>query len=330
METQNLLTTIRNRKFDENICFLCCELLTEENRTDEHVIPKWLQNRFSLWNQTIVLLNNTRIPYRQLTIPCCFICNNNFLKPIEDEISIATQKGYDAFVQLDRHTVFIWLGKIFYGLLYKELFLKSDRRSESEETIADKNLLEKFQLHHYFLQCARVPMWFENSVPASIGIFPTKEHGDQKFNWDFRDNVNGMFISCRVGNVGIVATLQDGGALNHMFGMMDEIRQVELHPLQFQEVVAQSLYKSSLFNRTPKFLINEETNWITQSPLQGLSSKPMYDDWNDEHYAITLSIVTGVPIEKIFVPPDKVMTWLFDEDNKIQDISFDDVSPVID
>ena len=59
------------REFGMNTCFLCrCEL-TRQNRTDEHVIPKWVQRRFDLWNETLEMLNGTTIPYRQLIIPCC-------------------------------------------------------------------------------------------------------------------------------------------------------------------------------------------------------------------------------------------------------------------
>jgi hypothetical protein len=37
-----------------------------------------------LWNQSIVLLNQTEIPYRLLKIPCCSECNNEHLGRLED------------------------------------------------------------------------------------------------------------------------------------------------------------------------------------------------------------------------------------------------------
>lgn len=33
--------------FTNDRCFLCGELLTDDNRSKEHVYPKWLQNKFN-------------------------------------------------------------------------------------------------------------------------------------------------------------------------------------------------------------------------------------------------------------------------------------------
>lgn len=51
-------------------CFLCGTDLMLAGNTDEHVIPKWAQRRYDLWNQTVTLLNGTGLKYSQLTVPC--------------------------------------------------------------------------------------------------------------------------------------------------------------------------------------------------------------------------------------------------------------------
>ena len=71
-------------------CFLCGTSLTAADvNSAEHVLPKWLQHRFNLWNEELVLTNRTSIPYRQATIPCCTACNNGSLGNLESEISAA-------------------------------------------------------------------------------------------------------------------------------------------------------------------------------------------------------------------------------------------------
>ncbi|MEH6908831.1 hypothetical protein V7008_24635, partial [Neobacillus drentensis] len=60
-----------NMKCDYKHCFLCGAPLTEENSSDEHVIPSWLQKKHDLWNQQLRLMNHTYISYRYLKIPCC-------------------------------------------------------------------------------------------------------------------------------------------------------------------------------------------------------------------------------------------------------------------
>jgi hypothetical protein len=66
-----LFQAVGKQKFGAATCFLCGRRLGTKNRADEHVIPKWVQKGFRLWNARLHLLNQTTIPYRQLTIPFC-------------------------------------------------------------------------------------------------------------------------------------------------------------------------------------------------------------------------------------------------------------------
>src|SRR5713226_5139659 len=104
---RSLFYAVERRRFGRSICFLCGRRLSPKNRSDEHVFPKWLQSRFSLWNQTLTLLNGTHIPYRSLTIPCCIECNTLHLSLIEDGISTATLRGHRAVAALDPLTLFL-------------------------------------------------------------------------------------------------------------------------------------------------------------------------------------------------------------------------------
>ena len=80
--------------FTYDKCFLCGETLTDENSTEEHIYPKWLQNKFALWDKQLILLNGTGINYRNLKIPCCKRCNNKMSEAIEKPIQIAVTGGY--------------------------------------------------------------------------------------------------------------------------------------------------------------------------------------------------------------------------------------------
>lgn len=40
--------------FTYDKCFLCGEILTDENSTEEHIYPKWLQNKFDLWDKQLL------------------------------------------------------------------------------------------------------------------------------------------------------------------------------------------------------------------------------------------------------------------------------------
>jgi len=314
-----LFHAVRLRRFGRSTCFLCGRRFGSKTRSDEHVIPKWAQQSYDLWNERLTLLNGTTIPYRHLTIPCCADCNNHHLQPIERAMSKAVAKGPEAVRELDRRVVFLWLGKIFYGLLYKELFLLADRASGHQTPITTPDLLRQYQMHHYFLQSVRVPMEFVDFLPASIFIFETQVPQEPKYQWDFRDSFLNLFISCRMGSVGIISVLQDGGVQQGLAEAFDDFKQFALHPVQFIELAAQVRYKALLFNRTPKYvMVDADPIQVIQLPLQGLSNKPLFDEWDQEQYARVLSVFIGVPLERIFAPPDKVMTWLRNNDGSIK------------
>lgn len=196
--------------FGRDTCFLCRCGLAPQNRTDEHVIPKWVQGRFDLWNETLELLNGTTIPYRQLTIPCCFDCNNKHLEPLESQVRDATLLGAAAVEELGKGVLFLWLGKIFFGLIYKESLIPLDRRQPIRGNIMLHNDLERFSAHHVFLQSARIPFRWIGMFPASIFVYDLRQPSQPGEGFDLLDNYSAMTIGVRLGNVGLLAALQDG------------------------------------------------------------------------------------------------------------------------
>lgn len=295
------------------------------NQTDEHVIPSWVQKKYDLWNQNLVLVNKTTIPYRKLTIPCCRTCNNDLLNPIESRVAKAVENGIKAVRLLEKEDMFIWLGKILYGLMYKELCLPHDRMNPNVGSILIPEVLTHYQTHHHFLQSVRVKMKFEDFVPASILIFKTQVPSNPKLQWDFSDSIPSMFIALRMGSVGILAVMGDGGAQEIMAESLDDLRQYPLHPLQFRELMSIVRYKSLLFNRNPKYIFADgDPILVMQMPLQGLSAKPIFDKWDQEIYAKILSYHIEIPFEELFVPPDKVRSCLRDSNQKAMFIPMDE------
>ena len=318
-----IFDAVAKRRFGATICFLCGCKLTKSNRTDEHVIPRWVQKRFKLWDQKLVLLNGTEIPYRLLTIPACVNCNRDSLAPIENQVRTAVEKSADAVRSLPRESLFFWLGKILYGILYREHLLQLNRSSRSKRPIVSREMLRRFQLHHYFLQGSRVPIKFELFFPASIRVVHTQCPVDIDQQFDFRDAPGDLLITLRLGSVGIIAALQDGGVLQ---ALRERFPKFRFHPYQFTELAAQFFYKSSTRNRTPKFILTEQEDAIhvIQMGLGGLSSKPIFDPWVAEDYARVLAEFRHLPIESILVPPDRVRTILRDERGKLKYMDVDE------
>jgi hypothetical protein len=231
-------------------------------------------------------------------------------------MSRAVDLGASAVRALDHHDLFLWLGKIFYGLLYRELFLPVDRTGNTRGQITDKVLLKQYEMHHLFLQSVRMPMQFMNFSPASVLVVSTQEPADTSLAWDFRDDLKTMCIACRMGSVGLVSILQDGGAQMPIFPLM-KLRRRKLHPIQFREIIALVIYRAMLLKHTPKYVIIEgDPKTVMQMPLGGLSDKPLFGDWNQEHYYKVLSQIMGLPIQHPDLPPGQVVTWLQTPDGK--------------
>ena len=102
-----LFTPDKQPPFGREFCFLCGVELAPDRNTDEHVIPRWIQERYELWTQRLTLLNHTTIPYRQLTIPCCATCNNQHLGKIEMQVQAACDAGREAVLALPPLTLFL-------------------------------------------------------------------------------------------------------------------------------------------------------------------------------------------------------------------------------
>jgi hypothetical protein len=306
-----------NRKFDDETCFLCAGSLAKLGASAEHVIPKWAQNRFDLWNQKLVLLNGTGIFYKYLTVPCCEECNKYRLQPIETLVADAVFKGPDDVRSLGNRILFLWLGKIFYGILYKELFLSSNRRDNDAPPIMSPDIMKVYEDHLFFLQEALGKIETVDFCPGSIFVFRTQKPKSNRLQWDFTDNIDTLFIALRMGDVGIIGVLNDGGILNLHGDLYNDLANHPLHPLQFRELCAAVSYQSSIRQRTPKFMTMEgNPHKVFQLPLGGFSLKPFYEDWDLDKYAHFLSFYTRIPVEELRPHPNQVVSYLYDPDGK--------------
>ena len=308
-----LFDAIGTQHVGQTLCFLCGKRLTHSNRSDEHVFPKWLQTRYNLWDQKLVLLNGTDISYKDLKIPCCWTCNTKYLSRIETAVNNASLKGPEALRSLSHRTLFIWLAKIMYGILYKEGLLRRNRAVKRSGRIVPRATLESIKMHHYFLQSVRLPMRFVDFFPASIFIFHLQKSNNLEEQFDFKDLPEHLGIAIQFGSLGIIAILQDGGSQEKCFSsFFRRYYRFPLHPVQFIELISMIFYRATLFNRTPKYMVLESVRTLNvmQLPLQGFSLKPIYNDWEQNVYAKYLSFYTKQPISTLFSPPDKVMSWL--------------------
>lgn len=137
-------------------CFLCGSSFELARRTEEHIFPKWLLHRFRLWDQTITFPVGHETHYRKVRIPCCRTCNTVHLAKVEKKIEEASSRGFDSFRRLRRTTVFLWLAKILYEMMYLDSRWFLDPSNRSLGKILDPEELYRFQMLFTFLQGTRI------------------------------------------------------------------------------------------------------------------------------------------------------------------------------
>ncbi|WP_339465489.1 hypothetical protein [Pseudomonas sp. EA_65y_Pfl2_P74] len=328
MPTPSLYSAIRDHDFSESTCFLCGNHVENNQRSREHVFPKWLLRHFALRDRPLTLLNGTTVAYRNLVIPCCQTCNNEYLSNIEREVRERFLIGAAEVATMDRGRLLLWVLKIFYGLLYRELFLPIDRRNQAAGNILSADDMEQFQLLHFILQSCRVPMGFsvvDSDIPASIFVFDVQEPSNADLKFDYKDDVVNRTLYLRLGKVGILAAFDMGAQTPSGMEFFPRYQGRALHPLQFAELGANLFMKARVLNRTPKVMIGESPGRINFSvlPIAGLSSEPVFGAWEVEDMAEMLKSFLGCPLEVVMPVKGRRVTWLEDSDGSLQTISID-------
>lgn len=304
-------------------CFFCGEVAPEGGITREHVFPKWLQHQHTLWDKRLVLVNGTEIPYRRLTVPACARCNNVVLSRLENEVAQAQQGGADKVRALGHEKLFVWMAKIFFGILYAEALLPSDRAVPESAPIIPEAVLLGFDRLHFLMQAARARYTFEggpSKYHSSILVFPIQEHPDPSARFMFRDDIPMGCVALRFGRVGIIY-IPDGGAQEVVADdIFSKLYEMALHPIQFEELTARTFTKHASFNRNPLYITTQTPDGLSmmQMPLGGLSNKPIWDEFDDRLFAHVLASFLNAPVDVINPEPGKIATWIGDYRNPTQ------------
>lgn len=299
----------------EQQCFYCGNQFEMDKLTQEHVFAKWLQRMLNLWDRELVLLNRTSIRYRNLKIPACDPCNTVVLSQLENKIARSMPGGADKLRALGHELLFVWLSKIFFGILYAEALLPIDRKDRVKGPIVSAEAIAGFRHLHFLMQAARQTMEFrslDSSFHTSILVFPVQQHPNLEHRFMYRDDIEYGSIALRLDTVGLIY-LSDGGAQEKLaIATMPRLFNHNLHPLQFEELSALMFTKARHFNRNPAHIISAGSGItrILQMPLAGLSSKPIFDEFDRDHYARVLADFTGIPLETISPSDGRIMTWI--------------------
>lgn len=347
-----LLLGVRDHAYSREVCFLCgCEL-DDTNRSDEHIFPRWLQRKFKIRDKTIGLLNQARMAYRKLTIPCCSACNNGHLSALERRVARWLERPVRELTRDQERDLFLWASKILFGLLYRQLFVFRDPRDRRGEKIIDSEAIKHFEHMHRLLQGIRTPLVYSGPTPhpGSFAVFEVHCPPDLPSQFDWIDSPATQTLYVRLGTRAVLLS-HDGGA--QMIAVGDIIARHQgrpLHPLQMEELAAKFLYKEVLLQRWPVFTLADDgrlfvaclgfdypearTTIVTLAsgdadgdgepteitsiaiPHPNDDERPLFGDWVREEYFQLFSRTTRLPERMLGGEDGTTATWLITLDDK--------------
>lgn len=168
------------------------------------------------------------------------------------------------------------------------------------------------------LQSLVVPMSFAGVKPWSISIVKV-QYSKDVFN--YRDEPTNMNFSLGMNGFGVVACLQDNGAVGqHQEKILNKILDKTLHPVQFEELCARFIYSNYLLSSFAKHNIDvKESGVVIESiPMKDEPGKPLFAPWDDNMFAQVLADYWkpwGITKNDIYTPPDSPVSYLENEFN---------------
>lgn len=265
--------------FSTNHCLVCGERIERGslNYSQEHIFPKWFLHHNTLWEESLTLLNGSKIKYRDLKVPCCKLCNNENLSMIEERIRRGFLLGHAGIKDIDSNDLNLWLIKVYLGLLRKECTLLINRASPSKGTILDTHDLAPLRIlqsilrgtkKHYNFRCNR------GSTPASLFVYKIKTETAPKFN--YFDTWSTMCLMLSFGDTGILVVF-DMGALSAQYEQLfRSYEDKELHYLQFLELTARAVERSASNMHSPFCAVHETEHEISIDVVSSYTSSAFY------------------------------------------------------
>ena len=301
--------------FNPQTCFLTgAELQSDDEQVG--IFPPWILDRFSLRNKKFKMMDQvTAINYEELKLPCSQVVKNA-LDILDNEIKEAFNEGYDAVKKIPGERMFLWMGKMVYGVLYNDICLeitRSARNSKIKEFKLSSLLKERFGKFHLMLQSLIAPMEFKGIKPWSLEIVKLKYSQD---TFNYKDEPINLNFSLGMNGFGIVACLQDNGAVGKREkDVLDKISDKVLHPIQFEELCAKFLYANYLLKKRAQHVIQitDEKVIIESVSFTGSISEPVFSAWDDNMFARVLEGYWepwGFTKSEIITPPDSPISYL--------------------
>ena len=305
-----------NMRFGPTRCFLSGTSVGPADTLP--VFADWLQARYGLAGRPIQLLDQRTVALPELTLPVSPALRPRLLA-LEETVAAAAAQGPGALRALGDETLFLWLGKMFYGIFITELLNEQQPLIQPKYPLAENAaLLRRFRTFFQLLQGLRVPTEYADFVPGSVFVLETDSQFEQpRFEYD--DDLNTLVFSIKLDQAVLVACLVDTGLIGQVMGRVQADAQRPLHPAQAAEFKARTYYAAHLLHVVPDIYSRPPRPGDTKLVLDALIDDvagAIFNPWENPAYAQTLAELTqrwGLTDERILANPAAPLSLLYDE-----------------
>src|SRR3546814_226745 len=164
--------------------------------------------KFDIGDKPFKLLDESFRTYKQLRLPCTTAVAERFSE-LDRHVERAFEGGYEAVMGMDKVTLFQWVARMVYGVVFNEIQAVIRQQALSGEAMNfSQVLVHKFKNLHLMLQSLIIPIQFDG-MPFTV-VTAHVDNPPDTFN--YRDEINTLVYSLRMNDVGLIVCLQDNGA----------------------------------------------------------------------------------------------------------------------
>jgi hypothetical protein len=304
-------------RFGPGICFLSGQPTTETIP----VFADWLQARYQLADRQILLLDQSTTTYHELRLPITAAARPR-IEALEQQVQAAALEGPTALRALGHDKLFLWLGKMFYGIFITELFKEQEPLIKPKYPLTENAaLLRKFQAFFPLLQGLRVPTQYADFVPGSIFVLEVDPTEDvTPFEYD--DDLNTLVFSIKMGSAVLIATLGDIGLIGQAMRRVYAEAQRPLHPVQVAEFKARVYYAAHLLAIVPDIYPRAprpgDEKLVFDALIDDVSSV-IFNPWENSAYAQALAEMWhrwNINLSEVRRDPTQPMSLLYDKNSQ--------------
>ena len=303
-------------QFGPDTCFLSGQPIGPADTVP--VFADWLQVRYHLAERPIQLLDQRTVAFQDLRLPASAAARQRIAE-LEGRVEAAAAQGPAALRALGDDTLFLWMGKMFYGIFITELLNEFEPLIKPKYPLAENAaLVRRFQAFFQLLQGLRVPTEYADFVPGSIFVLEVDPTEDvTPFEYD--DDLNTLVFSIKLDNVVLIACLVDIGLIGQAMRKVYVDAQRPLHPVQIAEFKARVYYAAHLLHIVPDIYPRHprpsDTKLVFDALIDDVAGA-IFNPWENTAYTQALAEMWQrwhITLADVVAKPAEPLSLLYDE-----------------